>query len=250
MADYQRHVDLSTLFQTMQAEAAEDVQEFPLLSSLLTSTLLQADDLASALGLLLARHLALESVEVDTWYEQISRLYRRYPALVKAAEQDLLCQLQANAAIKNHYTPLLYFAGFHALQCHRLAHHFWHHHGQPMALYIQSRILQKFSVDVHPAAQIGVRIFMDHAVGIVIGETAVIEDDVTLFQGVTLGGTGKASGDRHPKIRQGAFIGCGAQILGNIEVGPRAKVGAGAVVVKSVAAGDTVLGPVAKPYKN
>ena len=250
MSDYQRNIDISSLWQTMQAEAKQDIDAFPLLADLLTPTLLQSDSLSAGLSAVLARHLALNATEVNNWQAQIDELYTQQPDLVQAAEQDLLCQLQANAAIKNHYTPLLYFAGFHALQCYRLAHYYWHNDGQAMAIYIQSRILEKFSVDVHPAAKIGVGIFMDHAVGIVIGETAVIEDDVTIFQGVTLGGTGKASGDRHPKIRQGVFIGCGAQILGNIEIGANAKVGAGAVVVKPVAPGATVLGPVAKPYNN
>ena len=193
MSDYQRNIDLARLWQTMQAEAKQDIDVFPLLTDLLTPTLLQPHSLSAGLSAVLARHLALNVSEVSAWQAQIDALYTQQPHLVRAAEQDLLCQLQANAAIKNHYTPLLYFAGFHALQCYRLAHHYWHNDGQAMAIYIQSRILEKFSVDVHPAAKIGVGIFMDHAVGIVIGETAVIEDDVTIFQGVTLGGTGKAS---------------------------------------------------------
>ena len=120
--------------------------------------------------------------------------------------------------------------------------------GQPMAAFIQASMVTCFGVDIHPAASIGQGIFMDHAVGIVIGETAVVEDDVVIFQSVTLGGTGTESGVRHPKIRRGAFIGCGAQILGNIEIGAGAKVGAGAVVVKPVAPGATVLGPSAKLF--
>ena len=116
-----------------------------------------------------------------------------------------------------------------------------------MANYILSRMVSLYGVDIHPAAKIGSGIFMDHVVGIVIGETAVVEDDVTLFQNVTIGGTGKGSGDRHPKVCRGAFFGAGAQVFGNIEIGACAKIASGAVVVKAVAPGTTVVGPEVKP---
>ncbi len=252
MVDYQRHINIAQLWSTIKSEARQDAQQYAQLAGLLERTLLQADSFAEALANILAHQLVMppDMQQVTAWQGAIGAIYKAKPQLITAAEADLLCQLQSNAAIKDHYTPLLYFGGFHALQCYRLAHDYWQQGELPMANYIQARMVEKFGVDIHPAAQLGKGIFMDHAEGIVIGETARVEDRVTLFQGVTLGGTGKGSGDRHPKIRQGAFIGCGAQILGNIEIGAGAKVGAGAIVVQPVAAGTTVLGTAAKVLNN
>ena len=139
-------------------------------------------------------------------------------------------------------TPLLYFKGFHALQAYRVAHWLWQQGRNSLALFLQNRISAVFAVDIHPAARIGKGIMFDHATGIVIGETAVVEDMVSIMQSVTLGGTGKEAGDRHPKVRKGVLIGAGAKILGNITVGECAKVGAGSVVLKDVPARATVAG--------
>ena len=138
--------------------------------------------------------------------------------------------------------PLLYFKGFHALQAHRLAHALLRDGRRDFALYLQSRASAVFGVDINPAARIGKGVFLDHATGLVIGETTVIEDDVSILQGVTLGGTGKETGDRHPKIRRGVLIGAGAKILGNIEVGHCARVAAGSVVLAPVPHNKTVAG--------
>jgi serine O-acetyltransferase len=142
--------------------------------------------------------------------------------------------------------PLLYFKGFHAIQTHRLAH--WLHlkGRKDFASYLQSRSSAVFQTDINPAAKIGRGIFLDHATGFVCGETAVIEDDVSILHGVTLGGTGKENEDRHPKIRHGVLIGAGAKILGNIEVGHCARIAAGSVVVKPVPHNVTVAGVPAK----
>ena len=126
---------------------------------------------------------------------------------------------------------MLYFKGFHAIQAHRLAHWLWSHGRRDLALYLQSRSSEVFQCDIHPAARIGRGIFLDHATGLVVGATAVIEDDVSILHAVTLGGTGKQGSDRHPKIRRGVMIGAGAKILGNIEVGACARVAAGSVVL-------------------
>jgi serine O-acetyltransferase len=250
MADFEREIDVPNLWQIIQAEAGRDIAANPLLTSYLTRHLLATNTMAEALAEVLAQQLtpAAERDQAAVWRQAFVDLYEQQPQLVAAAQADLLCQLKANAAIKDHYTPLLYFGGYQALQCYRLAHAYWQLDQQPMAAFIQASMVTCFGVDIHPAACIGQGIFMDHAVGIVIGETAVVEDEVVIFQSVTLGGTGTESGDRHPKIRRGAFIGCGAQILGNIEIGAGAKVGAGAVVVKPVAPGATVLGPSAKLF--
>ena len=141
---------------------------------------------------------------------------------------------------------MLYFKGFHAIQTHRLAHWLLEQGPQGFRLYLQSRSSAVFQCDIHPAAQIGRGIFLDHATGLVVGETAVIDDDVSILHGVTLGGTGKEHGDRHPKIRRGVMIGAGAKILGNIEVGHCARIAAGSVVLKAVPNNVTVAGVPAK----
>jgi len=142
--------------------------------------------------------------------------------------------------------PLLYFKGYHALQTHRFAHALMRQGRKDFAFYLQSRSSEIFQTDINPDARIGRGVFLDHATGLVVGQTAVIEDDVSILQGVTLGGTGKATGDRHPKIRRGVLIGAGAKILGNIEVGQCARVAAGSVVLKDVPRNVTVAGVPAK----
>jgi serine O-acetyltransferase len=137
---------------------------------------------------------------------------------------------------------VLYFKGFHAIQTHRLAHWLWHNGRKDFALYLQSRSSAIFQTDIHPASRLGKGIFIDHATGLVVGETALVEDNVSMLHGVTLGGTGKAGGDRHPKIRHGVLIGAGAKILGNIEVGHCSKVAAGSVLLTSIPNNKTVAG--------
>ena len=138
--------------------------------------------------------------------------------------------------------PVLYYKGFHAIQTHRLAHWLLGKGRKDFALYLQSRSSAVFQCDINPAASIGRGIFLDHATGLVVGETAVIEDDVSILHDVTLGGTGKEHEDRHPKIRRGVMIGAGAKILGNIEVGHCARIAAGSVVIKAVPNNVTVAG--------
>ena len=149
-------------------------------------------------------------------------------------------------ATQRFIEPVLYYKGFHAIQTHRLAHWLWNKGRKDFAYYLQSRSSGEFQCDIHPAARIGRGIFLDHATGLVVGETAVIGDDVSMLQDVTLGGTGKEDGDRHPKIRNGVLIGAGAKILGNIEVGHCSRIAAGSVVLKSVPNNVTVAGVPAK----
>lgn len=150
--------------------------------------------------------------------------------------------LDRDPAAARAIEPVLYFKGFHAIQAHRLAHWYWTSGRRDLALYLQSRSSEVFQTDIHPAARIGRGIFLDHATGVVVGSTAVIEDDVSILHAVTLGGTGKQGSDRHPKIRRGVMIGAGAKILGNIEVGEYARVAAGSVVLRPVPAHTTVVG--------
>ena len=157
----------------------------------------------------------------------------REPAVVDAFRADLLAVLERDPACTRLLEPALYFKGFHALQTYRLAHWLWKNGRSDFALTLQSLSSQIFQTDIHPAARIGKGVFIDHATGVVIGATSVVEDDVSMLHGVTLGGTGKARGDRHPKVRRGVLIGAGAKVLGNIEIGRCAMIAAGSVVLES-----------------
>jgi serine O-acetyltransferase len=160
---------------------------------------------------------------------------------------DLEAVVTRDPACRGYSTPLLYFKGFHALQAYRVGHRCWTTDRRALALYLQSRTSEVFAVDIHPGARIGKGIFFDHATSIVIGETTVIEDDFSMLHEVTLGGTGKAGGDRHPKIRRGVLIGAGAKVLGDVVIGEGAKIGAGSVVLQDVPAHCTVAGVPARP---
>jgi serine O-acetyltransferase len=167
-------------------------------------------------------------------------------AIGQAFRADIVATIDRDPAAHRYFEPVLYFKGFHAIQTHRLAHWLWTRNRKDLAYYLQSRSSAAFQTDIHPAARIGRGIFLDHATGLVVGETAVIEDDVSMLHGVTLGGTGKEDGDRHPKIRHGVMLGVGAKILGNIEVGYCARVAAGSVVLHPVPPQKTVAGVPAK----
>jgi len=159
-----------------------------------------------------------------------------------AVRADLLAVMERDSACHELYIPFLYFKGFHALQTHRVAHWLWKSGRQPLALFFQNRMSMEFCVDIHPAAVMGSGILLDHATGLVVGETAVVGNNVSILQSVALGGTGKETGDRHPKIGNGVLISAGAKILGNIRVGEGAKVGAGSVVLEEVPPHTTVAG--------
>jgi serine O-acetyltransferase len=164
------------------------------------------------------------------------------PGIAQAICADIQAVQERDPAVKCCLVPLLFLKGVHALSAWRVAAWLWKQGRELVAVYLQNRISEVFAVDIHPAARIGRGILMDHATSIVIGETAVIEDDVSLLHEVTLGGTGKATGDRHPKVRRGVLIGAGAKILGNVEIGEGAKVGAGSVVLRDVPPHCTVAG--------
>ena len=172
----------------------------------------------------------------------VEEVYAADPGLVDAAEADLKAVFERDPACKGYVQPFLFFKGFLALQTQRVANRLWREGRETMALYLQSRMSELFQVDIHPAARIGRGVFIDHGTGIVIGETAVIGDDVSMLHGVTLGGTGAERGDRHPKIGRGVLLGAGATVLGNIEVGDYAKIASGSVVLKAVPAGCTAAG--------
>ncbi|MFT8421454.1 MAG: serine O-acetyltransferase [Gluconacetobacter sp.] len=224
----------------MQAEARTHTD--PVLKGLLRPGVLDQPDFATALAFLLSCKLGGGLLSKATIFALAREFQGNRPLTVDMAAADLASIRERDPASAGFLVPFLFFKGFHAIQSYRLAHWLWHENRRPLAHHIQSRASELFAVDIHPAARLGQRIMFDHGTGIVVGETAVIEDDVALLQNVTLGGTGKEIGDRHPKIRRGALIGTGAKVLGNIEIGEGAKVGAGSVVLKSVAPFTTVVG--------
>jgi len=229
------------------SEASAAVANDALLTRSLNLAVLYHRDFSAALAHRIAQKLANHDINQDELIAIISQVYEREPRIVVAATIDLEAVRERDPSNAEILTPFLYFKGFLALQGHRVAHWLWHHEKVHMARHIQSRISEVLGVDIHPAAKMGQGIMLDHGSGLVIGETAVVEDEVSILQNVTLGGTGKETGDRHPKIRRGALIGAGAKILGNIEVGIGAKVGAGSVVVAPVAAHTSVAGVPARP---
>ena len=245
--DYQIKQTLAeTVWLQIRDEATRMAADEPMLSSFFYSTILNHHSLSSALSFQLASKLDSSTVQAILLREFIEEALLADPGILEAVAADIVAVKDRDPAVKYYAIPLLYLKGFHALQGHRVANWLWHKGRLALARYMQNQISAVFAVDIHPAATIGKGIMLDHATGIVVGETAVIENDVSILQSVTLGGTGKDRGDRHPKIRRGVLIGAGAKILGNIEVGRGAKVGAGSVVLESVPAHTTVAGVPAK----
>ncbi|MEX2962531.1 serine O-acetyltransferase [Microbulbifer sp. TYP-18] len=230
------------LWQRIRAEVTLQVEREPILASFLHATILNHSTLEAALSFHLANKLDSPVAPALLIREVIDGALAGDPAIGAAARTDLSAVYQRDSACKSLYEPFLYFKGYHALQAWRVAHWLWREGRRSLALFLQHRISMVFSVDIHPAAQLGRGILLDHATGIVIGETAVVEDNVSIMQSVTLGGTGKESGDRHPKVRCGVLIGAGSKVLGNIEIGSCAQIASGSVVLKSVPARKLVAG--------
>ncbi|MBY4677365.1 serine O-acetyltransferase [Marinobacterium arenosum] len=239
-------VEAGALWALIQEEARQEADKEPFLASFFHATIIGHRDLASALSYLLAGKLADEVMPVVTLRELIDQAYSQEPEIIDCACHDLVAVRTRDPAISKLSTVLLYLKGFHSIQAHRVAHWMWKQGRTSLALYIQSRVSASMQVDIHPAARVGRGVMFDHATGIVVGETCVIENDVSILQNVTLGGTGKESGDRHPKIREGVLIAAGAKIFGNIEIGTGAKVGGGSVVLEDVPPHTTVVGVPAK----
>jgi serine O-acetyltransferase len=224
-----------------QAEAL--VREEPALASSVHATVLAHGRLEDALSYHLAKKIGGADVSAMLARDIFQAAMAEAPEIGEAVRADLSAVFQRDPACAKHLDAFLFYKGFLALQSHRVAHLLWKHGRTSLALFLQSRASELFGVDIHPAARLGRGIMMDHATAIVIGETAVVEDDVSILHGVTLGGTGKETGvDRHPKIRRGVLISAGVTILGNIEVGEYSRVGAGSVVLKPVPPGCTVVG--------
>jgi len=228
----------SQLREQAEAMAARE----PALAGFVHASVLQHDRLEHALSYHMAKKLGGEDLSPLLLRETFEEAMTADSGIGAAVRADLSAVFERDPACHSYLDAFLFYKGFQALECYRIAHWLWHHGRRAMALFLQSRISELFAVDIHPAAKLGRGIMIDHATGVVIGETAVVEDDVSIMQGVTLGGTGKETGDRHPKIRRGVLISLGAKVLGNIEIGEYGRVGAGSVVLKSVPAGCTAVG--------
>lgn len=230
------------VWERIRQETLVQVESEPALASFLHATILNHDTLESALSFHLANKLASPAISALQVREIIEESIIQKDCISQSVRADIVAIFERDSACESYVLPFLYFKGFHALQASRIANCVWLQGRKSLAYFLQSHISLIFGVDIHPAAKIGQGIFLDHATGIVIGETTVIDDDVSILQDVTLGGTGKEAGDRHPKIRKGVLISAGAKILGNIEIGEGAKIGAGSVVLSDVQAHTTVVG--------
>jgi serine O-acetyltransferase len=226
----------------LRNEAQHVARSEPSLASIVNAVVLRHDRLEDALSYQLARKLGDQELRAMSVREVADELYAAEPSIVAQAEADLRAVFERDPACKGYLQPLLYFKGFLALQAYRVGHQLWLEGREAMAFYLQSRVSELFQVDIHPAAEIGQGAFFDHGTGIVIGETAVVGDDVSMLHAVTLGGTGAGRGDRHPKLGKGVLLGAGAKVLGNITVGDYAKIASGSVVLKPVPAHCTAAG--------
>jgi serine O-acetyltransferase len=230
----------------VRAEAEEIAMREPALGGFIFANVLNHDRLEDAICHRIAQRLDHADVSADLIRHAFAKVLDEHTELPGAFRADLAAVADRDPACTRVIEPLLYFKGFHALQTHRFAHRLWRTGNRDFALYLQSQGSRVFGVDIHPAAKIGSGIMLDHATGIVIGETAEVGDMSSLLHGVTLGGSGKEGGDRHPKVGRHVMIGAGAKILGNIKVGNCARVAAGSVVVKEVPPNTTVAGVPAK----
>ncbi len=238
------------LWLDIRAEAEMFSTQEPALASFFHSSILCHESLESALTYTLSEILGNATVSSLSIRRVIAEVLTQDSAdgltansdITRKMRMDVRAYRERDPACQYFSMPLLYFKGFHALQVHRIAHYLWSHERQTMALHLQSLCAAIFGVDIHPGASIGGGIMIDHATALVIGETTVIEDNVSMLHSVTLGGSGNYSGKRHPTIRCGVLLSAGTKVLGAIEIGEYATIGAGSLVLESVTARTTVVG--------
>ena len=230
----------------IRAEADRIIASEPELASFVYANVLNHDSLEAAVAHRIATRLEHHEVPGDLIRHSFAEVLAAEPDLSGVFRDDIAAVFERDPACTRMIEPLLYLKGFHAIEAHRLAHWLYKQGRRDFAFYLQSTASVVLQTDIHPAVPMGRGVFLDHATSLVVGGTAVIEDDVSILQDVTLGGTGKETGDRHPKIRRGVLVGAGAKILGNIEIGEGSHVGAGSVVLKPVPPGSTVAGVPAK----
>lgn len=234
------------LWQAIRQEVAQAASDEPILASFLHLSVLRNDNLCDVLAFHLSSKLSSSVMDARALYEIFQQILHENQPIAEAVEADILAHYERDPACDLFSMPLLYFKGFHAIQAHRINHWLWYHERKTLAFFLQNRISEVFGIDIHPAARVGKGLMVDHGTGVVIGETAVLGNNISLLHGVTLGGSGKESGDRHPKVGDGVMIGANASVLGNIHIGSCAKVGAGSVVLSDVPAHSTVAGVPAK----
>lgn len=242
----QKFATVDPIWAEIREQAMSMAQSEPLLASFLHATILNHERFEQSLSFHLAQKLGSMEVSAMLIRQAFDGAFEADPEIGAAIRADVVAVYERDPACTSYLEPLLYLKGFHALCSYRVAHWLWSEDRKPLALFFQNRMSEQFGTDIHPAALLGRGIMIDHATSVVIGETAVVEDDVSMLHEVTLGGTGKESGDRHPKVRRGAMLGAGAKILGNIEVGAHSRVGAGSVVLEDVPSECTVAGVPAK----
>jgi len=233
---------IKEIWKIIQKETGKRVQAEPVLASFFNATILEHDSFSSAVADLIASDLGRASVQPMLLRSVIKEAMNSSEEILNGTVSDLLAAKERDPSCKYLSEPLLFFKGFKALQAHRVASWLWVNSRHTLAHYFQSRTSEVYGVDIHPAAKLGKGIMIDHGTGVVIGETSVVEDNVSIFQGVTLGGTGKEEGDRHPKVREGVLLSASSTILGNVKIGKNAKVAAGSVVLEDVKEYTTVAG--------
>jgi serine O-acetyltransferase len=231
-----------SLWARLQQEARDAYERSPQLAPLFLDSIINQQSFERAVIHRVATRLKNDVISLPLIVQAYHQAMVADPSIATAMRTDITAVFERDPACERFIEPFLYFKGFHAIQAHRLTHWLWESGDRDFSLYLQSRSSEVFQTDIHPAARFGQGIFLDHATGLVVGQTAVVGDDVSMLQDVTLGGTGKASGDRHPKISRGVMIGSGAKILGNIVVGENARIAAGSVVLQPVPAHATVAG--------
>ncbi len=234
------------VWEIIRAEAAQASITEPILASFYHATILNHDTFSAAISFHLANKLDSQAMPALMIREILIAAMSADASIEVAMRADISAHRERDPACNTYSMPLLFFKGYQALQSHRIAHWLWLQGRECLALFLQNQISQQFDVDIHPGARIGKGIMIDHATGVVMGETVIIEDNVSLLHGVTLGGSGCNKGQRHPIVRSGVLIGVGAKILGHVDIGEGAKIGAGSVVLESVVAHTTVAGVPAK----
>lgn len=241
------HTQADALWMTIREETEIAAQNEPILASFLHLTVLRHHCFARMLAFHLSTKMCSAVMDARVLFEIYLNILEKDEYIINAAMLDIIAYYQRDPACNTYSLPLLYYKGFHAIQTHRINHCLWQQDRKTLAYFLQNRSAEVFGVDIHPAATLGHSIMIDHGTGVVIGETAVLGDNISILHGVTLGGSGKATGDRHPKIGDGVLIGANASVLGNIRIGNCAKIGANSVVVDHVPAHTTVVGVPARP---
>jgi serine O-acetyltransferase len=237
-----KEINSQQVWLSLCAEARIASEQQPLMASYFHANILNHETFASAISFFLSHHLANEYVSSMMLRDVFIQAMESDPSIEARMLQDLMAHYTRDPTCELYMMPLLYFKGYHAVQSYRIAHWLWQQKRTLFAYYMQSRIAELFHVDVHPAAQIAGGLMVDHATGVVIGETTIIEDDVSMLHAVTLGGSGATTGKRHPTIGRGVLLSAGAKILGGISIGEGTSIGAGSVVLESMPAHSTVVG--------